>query len=169
MADRQVSPKQQRTLAANAAFFVLAATFAAPALAATSSRIPCSEAVEVTLNVTFESLFTKTVGHNVLAPSILGKSPIDEISVVSTTSVLVPRAEEAIRDAFAEADSATVNSPVTDLSNAVLVPPMAGTKPKAETTETEGDESVSGMNTKLPGISDDAMSRYKKQMFRRDI
>jgi hypothetical protein len=46
---------------------------------------------------------------------------------------------------------------------------MAGTKPKAETTETEGDESVSGMNTKLPGISDDAMLRYKKQMFRRDI
>jgi hypothetical protein len=169
MADRQVPPKQQGTFAANAAFFVLAAICTAPALAATSSRIPCSEAVEVTLNVAFETLFTETVGHNVPAPSILGGSSIDEISVVSSISVLVPRAEEAIRDAFAEIDSATVNSPATGLSNAALAPPMAGTEPKAETTEAEEDETVSGMNTKLPGISDDAMSRYKKQMFRRDI
>jgi len=169
MADRQVSPKQQRTLAANAAFFVLAAIFAAPALAATSSRIPCSEAVEVTLNVAFETLVTETVGHNVPAPSILGESSIDETSVVLSTSVLAPRAEEAIRDAFAESDSATVDSPVTVLADAALAPPMAGAKPKAETTEGDEDEAVSGMNTILPGISDDAMSRYKKQMFRRDI
>ena len=169
MADRQGSPKQQGTLAANAALFVLAAIFAAPALAATSSRIPCSEAVEVTLKVAFESLITETVGHNVPAPSILGESSIDENSAVSSISVLVPRAEEAIREAFAESDSAMVNSPVTDLSNAALTPPMAGTEPKAETTKAEEDGTVSGMNTKLPGISDDAMSRYKKQMFRRDI
>jgi hypothetical protein len=169
MADRHISPKQHRTLAANAALFVVAAIVAAPALAATSSRIPCSEAVEVTLNIAVASLITETVGHNIPAPSITGESSIDEISVVSSTSLLVPRAEEAIRDAFAESDSATVDSPVTELSNAVLSPPMAGTESKAETAETDDNETAPGMNTKLPGISDDAMLRYKKQMFRRDI
>jgi len=169
MADRQVSPKQNRTLAANAAFVVLTAIFALPALAATSSRIPCSEAVEVTLSVAFETLISGTFSHKVPAPSILDESSIDEVSVVSPISVLAPRAEEAIRDVFAEIDSATVYSPVTDLSNTALAPPMAGAEPKAETIEAEDDESVSGINTKLPGISDNALSHFKKQMFRRDI
>ena len=168
MADRQVSPKQRRKLAADAAFFVLATIVATPALAATSSRIPCSEAVEVTLNVAVASLITENVGHTVPAASITGESSIVEISTISSTSLLAPRAEEAIRDAFAESDSATIDSPVAELPNAAL-PPMAGTESKAETTEANDDETVSGMNTKLPGISDDAMLRYKKQMFRRDI
>ena len=169
MADRQVSPKQHRTLAASAAVFVLAAIVAAPALAATSSRIPCSKAFEVTLNTAVASLITETVGHNIPAPTITGESPIDEISVVSSTSLLAPRAEEAIRDAFAESDSATMDSPVTELPNTAQAPPMVGTESKAETTEADEGKTVSGMNTKLPGISDDAMLRYKKQMFRRDI
>jgi len=169
MADRQVSPKQHRILAANAAFVVLAAIFAVQALAATSSRIPCSEAAEVTLSVAFETLISETFSHKVPAPSILGESLIDEISIVSPISVLAPRAAEAIRDAFAEIDIATANSPVADPSNGALAPPVAGAEPKTETSEAEEDETVSGMNAKLPGFSDDAMLRYKKRMFRRDI
>jgi hypothetical protein len=83
--------------------------------------------------------------------------------------LLAPRAEEAIREAFKEVDSATLHSSDTDLSDAALTPPMAGAESKAETVEAENKGVVSGMNTKLPGVSDDAMSRYKKQMFRRDI
>jgi len=162
MTDRQIPPKQRNSVAAGAAFFVLVAIFASPALAATSSQIPCGDSVEVTLTVAIESLITETVGHNVPAPLIIRESSEDGFSVVSTTSLLAPRAEEAIRDAFAESDSAA-----NSLSG--LNPPMAGTESKSESADDDDDESVSRMNTKLPGVSDVAMSRYKKQMFRRDI
>ena len=167
MASRQ-SP-HQRTLAASAALFVLAAIFAAPALAATSSRIPCSEAVEATLNVAVNTLITETVGHNSPAPSIIDETGLDESSVISSASLLAPRAEEAIREAFEEIDSAELGSSNTALPDAKLRLPIVGTESKAESTQTDDKEVVSGMNTKLPGISDEDMTRYKKQMFRRDI
>ena len=168
MAKRQ-SSTQQRTLAANAALFVLAAIFAAPALAATSSRIPCSEIPEATLDVAVNALITETVAHNIPAPSIIDKSAIDDISVVSSRNLLAPRAEEAIREAFEEIDSARIKSSDAGLSESLMTAPIAGSESKAEATETQDKEVVSGMNTKLPGVSDVAMLRYKKQMFRRDI
>jgi hypothetical protein len=82
---------------------------------------------------------------------------------------LAPRAEAAIRDAFEESDRFSIDSPDVNASRAVLAPPMAGMDSKADTTDDNGEEPVSGMNTKLPGVSDDLSSRYKKQMFRRDI
>jgi len=169
MADRQIPPNKQNSVAANAAFFVLAAIFATPALAATSSRIPCSEAVEVTLTVAVETLITETAGHNVPAPPVVSESSKDQVSVVSTTSLLAPRAAEAIRDAFAESDNAAIGSQSTDLSKSALNPPMAGTESKSEAADADDENSVSRMKTKLPGVSDAALSRYKKQMFRRDI
>jgi hypothetical protein len=169
MADRQIPPNPQNPVVANAAMFILVAIFTAPALAATSSQIPCSESVQITLDVAVESLIAETVGHNVPAPSIIRKSSKDEVTVVSTTSFLVPRAEEAIRDAFAESDSAALARSSSVLSKSALNPPMAGTKSKAETDEGDDEDTVSRMNTRLPGVSDAAMSRYKKQMFRRDI
>lgn len=162
MTDRQISPNQQNSVAANTAVFVFVAILASPALAATSSQIPCSDSVEVTLTVAVESLITETVGHNVPAPSIIRESSQDGVAVVSTFSLLAPRAEEAIRDAFAEIDSATN-------SWSGLNPPMAGTESKSESADDDDDDSVSRMNTRLPGVSDAAMSRYKKQMFRKDI
>jgi hypothetical protein len=169
MADRETSAKQHRTITANAAFFVLTAVFAVPALAATSGRIPCSEGVEATLTVTANSLITQTVGHNIPKPTVIKESSIGDISIVSSTSLLAPRAEEAIREAFEEVDSARAHSSDTDLSEAVLTAPMAGTESKSDTTDVQNKAVISGMNTKLPGVSDDAMLRYKKQMFRRDI
>lgn len=169
MTDRQIPPTQQNSVAAETAFLVLVAIFASPALAATGSQIPCSDSSEVTLTVAVESLITETVGHNVPAPSIIREPSEDGVAVVLPTSLLTPRAEEAIRDAFAESDSAAINPQSTDLSKSGLNPPMAGTESKSESVDDDDDESVSRMNTKLPGVSDAAMSRYKKQMFRQDI
>jgi hypothetical protein len=169
MANRQVSPNKQNTLAANTALFVLAAICAAPALAATSSRIPCSDAPEITLSVAVETLIAETVGHSISAPPIVSESSIDEIQVVSTASLLVPRAEEAIRDAFAESDSALGKSQAAGQTKAVSAPPVALTKSKTESADADDGKLNSPMTTKLPGVSDAAMSRYKKQMFRQDI
>lgn len=170
MADRHTLPKRQKTFAANAAFFVMAAIFAVPALAATSSRIPCSEADVATLNVPVNTLITTIVSHDFPAIATMDDAARDEIETVSSASLLAPRAEAAIRDAFKEIDSAAIEPSDAELAKAVLRRSMAGTDSTVETTDDDDrQEPVSGMNTKLPGISDDASSRYKKQMFRRDI
>jgi len=169
MADRQLTPKLDKTLASKAAMLMLAALCAAPTLAASSSRIPCNEAVEATLTVPANALRTAVVSRDIPVPSIDEDTTIDEIEVVSSTNLLAPRAAAAIRDAFADSDNAEVKSSDALLSRTVLRPPMAGTKSDVETQDEKREEPDSGMNTKLPGISDEALSRYKKQMYRRDI
>ena len=170
MADRHSTPKQQKTFAANAAFFVMAAMFAAPALAATKSQVPCSDATAADLEIPVQVLITEVVNHDMPVSSIKTDTSIDDIESVSSTSILAPRAEAAIRNAFEESDSASSDSSGLDLTNALLTPPMVGTDTKTESTDDEKQaESESGMNTKLPGVSDDDSSRYKKQMYRRDI
>lgn len=169
MADRQTAPTQGKTLAATAALFVLAAIVAAPALAKTSSRIPCSEPVEAVLDAPVSALITATVSQDASAPTSKDEPSIDPIKVVASTNLLAPRAEAAIRDAFEESDPTSIDSPHADVSRALLAPPMAGRKSTAETNDDNGEEPDPGMNTKLPGVSDELFSRYKKQMFRRDI
>jgi hypothetical protein len=169
MADWQTAPTQGKTLAAKTALFVLAAIVAAPALATTSSRIPCSETIEAALNVPVTALITASVSHDVPTTSSKEEPSINEITVVASTSLLAPRAEAAIRDAFEESDRTSIDSPDADISSTVLAPPMAGTESKPEASDDNGENPVSGMNTMLPGVSDDLSSRYKKQMFRRDI
>jgi hypothetical protein len=169
MADRQITPNLDKTLASKAAVLMLAALCAAPTLAASGSRIPCSEAVEATLSVPVNALITESISHDLPPPAINDDTSIDEIEVVSSTNLLAPRAEAAIRDAFAESDNTGVRSSDTVLTRTLLLPPMAGTKSDTKTRDEKSEESDSGMNTKLPGISDEALSRYKKQMYRRDI
>jgi hypothetical protein len=170
MADRHSTPKQQTTFAANAALFVIVAMFAAPALATTKSLVPCSDATAVDLEIPAQVLITEVVNHDIPVSSIKTDTSIDDIESVSSTSFLVPRAEAAIRNAFEQSDSASSNSSVLNQTNALLTPPMAGTDTKTESTDDEKQQvPESGMNTKLHGVSDDDSSRFKKQMYRRDI
>ncbi len=154
MANRHNTPYQLKTVALS----LMAAIFCAPALAATSSRIPCNEVAVANLEIPVRSLVTQLTSNDVPA---------------SSTSLLVPRAEAAIREAFKEGDSA-LESPATNLTKATLAPPMAGTEAKPIATSGDDDDNssvgpVREMNARLPGVSDDTLSRYKKQMYRRDI
>ncbi len=137
------TPKQQKTFAASAAVLVAAAILGAPSLAATSHSIPCSEISEATLEVSANALIAETVSHELPTLPANSETPVDDIESISSASLLVPRAEAAIRDAFKESERSKET--------------LSQTVP------------VSDMNTKLPGVSDAASSRYKKQMFRRDI
>ncbi len=159
MFDRRRKPKQQNTFAASAALIVLAGICAAPALAATSTRIDCpDQATKATLDVPVHILTTELVSNSIPAEAHANDKTIvelEDIETASSNSLLAPRAAAAIRDAFR-------------LSN---TPPMAGTDSKPEPV-TDDDKSVlpeSGLNTELPGVSDEDFSRYKKQMYRRDI
>lgn len=179
MAHRQSTPKQQRTFAANAAFLVTAAILSAPAFAATSYSIPCSDISEANLEVTEKALVAEEVSHDVpvvaaMAPTP-GNVPVEDIESVSSASLLAPRAEAAIRDAFKESDrsSELQLSALRDgrFADSELARPISGAKSKSHTTVNSDAQilPIRDMNTKLPGVSDVASSRYKKQMFRRDI
>jgi hypothetical protein len=170
MADRHSLPERQSSIAANAALIVIVAIFTGPALAFTStaSQIPCPDAPDATLEVPAEALVAKVVSHNIPVSDIISG---EKFELASSESLLVPRAAAAVRNAFEETDSADSDVPDATLTNAVLTPPMAGTESKQDSDSDSdvGPQSDSGMNTKLPGISDDDSSRYKKQMYRRDI
>jgi hypothetical protein len=162
MFDRQNTSELKNSFAAATALLVVAGVLATPALAATSDPLPCKEATEATLHVHVNTLTTEVVSHN-LPPATISKKSSLEASVLqktevsSSSSLLVPRAEAAIRDVFDDSDELTISS--------------ASTKSQPEPiTEDDGrQESDIGMNPKLPGISDDDLARYKKQMYRRDI
>ena len=168
MVDRRSTPERQSSFAANAALVVTAAIFTVPALASTAIHIPCTDVPDATLEIPAEALVAKVVNHNIPVSNIISG---EEIGVASSESLLVPRAAAAVRDAFRETDSADSDVADATLTNAVLTPPMAGTKSKqnSDNDSDAGPQSDSVMNTKLPGISDDDFSRYKKQMYRRDI
>lgn len=176
MAHRPSTPKQQRTFAANAAFLVTAAVLSAPAFAATSRSIPCDDIPEATLEVPAKALVAEAISHDMPVAATLASVPGDvvgNIESIPSASLLAPRAEAAIRDAFedSEAVSELQSSEDTEFSDSILTGPVVGTKSKSHTTvnSDSGTLPVGEMNTKLPGVSDVASSRYKKQMFRRDI
>jgi hypothetical protein len=168
MAHRRSTPKQQKTFAANAAFLLTAAILSAPAFAATTSSIPCADVSEATLEVSASALVAVRVNHDVPANS---DTPVDDIETVSSASLLAPRAEAAIRDAFKESVRVSSDSEEPMFRNSALAQPMvgAGSKPHTVINSNTGTAPAREMNTKLPGVSDVASSRYKKQMFRRDI
>ncbi len=150
-----------------AAMLVVTGILAAPALATTSQPLPCKDASEVTLHVHIEALTTEVVSHNVPRQSVDKNAGLEEVSASSASDLLAPRAEAAIRDAFEDSEEASLTSTIT----VPVAAPMAGaeTKTDAAAEEDDQDDRKIEMTTKLPGISDDDLSRYRKQMYRRDI
>lgn len=143
MFGRRYKTNQRNNFAAGAAFFVMAGIYTAPALAATSARIGCpEEATKATLDVPAHLLTTNLVSH-------------DKVEIAPASSLLAPRASAAIRNAFISSHT----------------PPLVGADAKP-VSASEDDESTmpdSRMNTELPGVSDEDLARFRKQMYRRDI
>lgn len=151
----------QRNIAAALAMGVV---LAGPVNAANPVRSNCSEAGQANLHIQVSALVASPVSYS----GTEGTSTAP-VSVDSADNLLAPRAEAAIRDAFSDEDSKEgINA---NLIKAALAAPVAGTKMKAVTKPDEAQMDVANqsMNAKLPGVSDDDLSRYKKQMYRRDI
>jgi len=158
MADRRTQPQQQSSIVASAAFFLMIA-MVDMALAASDKQIPCPNATHAAeLDVSLQSLITHFASNDISGPS---------------TSLLAPLAEAAIREAFNEAESA-LEMPATNFIKAAVSPTLV--EAEASPVVSPGNENstssagpVPDMNARLPGVSDEALSRYKKQMYRRDI
>jgi hypothetical protein len=171
MFDRRKPSEAHNTLAAAAALLVVTGILSTPALAAKSSLLPCREASEATLHVHVNELTTEVVSHTA-SKSVLGEDvSLEDVKVVSSINLLAPRAEAAIKDAFEESIKLSSSSIKANLNQSSLTDPMAGAESQTETAPEDDvqDEADIGMNTKLPGVSDDDLSRFKKQMYRRDI
>jgi len=157
MIDRRKSSELQNAFAA--ALLVVTGIIAAPALAATSYPLPCKDASEVTLHVHIDALSTELLSHDLARDSVEKSTRLNQVSVTSASGLLAPRAEAAIREAF------------EDSEELILTAPMTGAKIEVEAAVEEDnlDDTAIEMTTKLPGISDDDLSRFRKQMYRRDI
>ena len=150
MFDRRSTARQQNTFAARAALLLFAGILTVPALAATTAQLPCLDATDATLEVPVQVLATEFVNNTIAAalnPNDETISEIEDMEFASSSSLLAPQAEAAIRNAFQISD--TKAEPVTD--------------------DEEREEPNLELNSKLPGISDDDFLQYKKLMYRRDI
>lgn len=141
MAARQSKPEQGNLFAAGGAILLLAAWHADPASA--NSAPLCDDVATLAFEVPAEQLQVDAVSHEVDAQ---GTETLNtEIEVISPDHYLAPRVEAALRRVFED-----IATPVAD-----------GDKPATE----EPPE----MNTRVPGLSDEELARYKRLMYRVDI
>ena len=137
--------------AASAALLVLLGTLAPPANAASTAQLPCPASDAATLNVQVDQLAATLVSLNTAAAAVTDDDT-DDSNISTSQHLLAPLAEAAIKDAFERSEAVVTSS-----------------KPDVSAEDHKETNSDSDMNTRLPGISDAEFSRYKKQMYRRDI
>lgn len=175
MAPQQLRPTPTRSIAVRTASVALLVCFSLPALAKTPKAIPCPDADKADLSTPAIDLSTKTVNHET------SMTALDEIAAntfedsIAPSKFLSPRAEDAIRAAFAVEDETRhiINQPeplLAPIGRSAPIVSSEKTSKGAERQVTPAELSNGReMHTVLPGVSDDDFSRYKKQMFRRDI
>ncbi len=148
MANGQPMQRAHRNFAASAAFLLLATWYALPAMASNEVAASLTDKTEA-----FAERESKSQTQ-FLPPRFLA-----------------PRAEAAIRKAFAVAQGVPDASRDSKSPQAAAVPPLAEADSSADATGADDsrDFSSPGMNTRLPGVSEKDLLLYKKQMYRRDI
>lgn len=172
MAQDRLTFVRRNALAASAAALLLSAGHSVPAIAASTNRVDCPATEQANLAVPANELAAQLVNHEPSVVIIDEEAPESNEQFLSLTQLLTPLAEAAIREAFKELDA-----PETLSSLPVMMPvnSVSGPLADADTASEDDEEAVeetrndSGMNTKLPGVSETEFSRFQKQMFRRDI
>ncbi len=114
---------------------------AGPAVGAAPQHVLCSEADNPDLDIHVEALAVEIINHEA-SDTELAAETAEGKDILIRARTLEPLAEAAIRDAF-EAE---------------------------EETEAQPEEPEPALiNARLPGVSDDRLIHFRKQMFRRDI
>ena len=170
MAPQQSKSNQRRNRVAKLALAAFAVCQCAPLLAATPNSILCDDTGEAALDFVFPELSTQVVDHDISMTTLDEIAAAAEKMEMSPARLLAPRAEAAIRNAFGFDDEFPSQHESADYDPQRSMLPIAGTdRPvNSERNESRTDKPL-GLTTRLPGISDDDLSRYKKQMYRRDI
>lgn len=171
MTDRHSRPCTAKSLVAKAAVFASAVLLGAPALASNISDKDCPKSEQATLSVAVTELNANTVSHDVALIPEVKTEAFHSLDPVHKTGLLVPRAEAAIREAFDESEPLATEAVDVDLIKTVLRAPMAGTESESESgvATDVSHEPQPEMKTQLPGVTENDLSNFKKEMFRRDI
>ena len=150
MARRQSTPTQGKRFAAGAAILLMAAWHAGPALASANSADNCDDASNPSFEISGSQLEAINVSHEIDASSAEITKSNNDAGKLSPAFYLPPKAEAELRKAFEKSTTPIADSPV------------------AETPQAEGDEQPA-IEARVPGVSDNDLARYKRQMYRRDI
>ena len=150
MAGRQLTPTQCNSFAAGAAILLMGAWNAGPAFASANSPEICDDASTSSFEISGSQLEAINVNHEIDANGVeITKSNNDD-DALSPRHYLSPRAEGTLRKVLVE-----TTTPVAEV-------PIAET-PLADDVERPA------VKTRVPGVSDNDLVRYKRQMYRRDI
>lgn len=153
MTGRRVTPQQGNAFAANAVTLLLAAWFATPVIAAPNVDIGCDDLADATLEISVHRLNAEIVNHDLDAADGDKLDAETESEGFSPADHLTPRAAATLRKAFDES-----------------APPLIEVAPASDegvddATRAERPE----MNTRVPGVTDSELARYRRQMYRIDI
>lgn len=133
---------KQGNIAGFTACLALAAWIASPALAAPAHDTLCDKTHDATLEVAENQLTATPVSHDVEQDA-----SADKVDVLSDDHLLKSSVEAIVREVFADGEDEA---------------------DPAEAVQTDADDPVI-MNTRVPGVSDDELARFKRQMYRKDI
>lgn len=148
-------------LAATAAGIALVAAWTTPAFAATSPTTLCEQLSKATLEVPDIALKSRLASHGAEAGE---ESPIADVEALSPQHLLAPGVEAALSKVFEEE---LANPEVSADSTSA---PLAETQPDPDTLDRPLPEAkTTPMNTRVPGVSDDDLVNFKRQMYRKDI
>lgn len=141
MAGRQATPRQGKAYGASALLVVLvSAWYAGPAIASSNTFPVCDDVNDVNLEIPVKELQVAITSNKVEADEVDIVESDTEPDTFSTTENPGPDHEAILHEVFEE----------------------------TTTRFSESDE-WPAMNARVPGLSDDELARYKRQMYRTDI
>ena len=130
-----------------AAAALLLSAWSLTASAASGYQALCPDTDSATLEISDTELNANTTARDGLPESSVGDDTGDALGA---SQLLQPGPKAALSEAFTDTEATTVSG-----VDEVVSPQVS-------------DDAVH-MNTRVPGVADDELTRYKRQMFRRDI
>lgn len=141
MAGRQATPRQGKAYAVSALLAVLvSAWYAGPAIASSNTLPACDDVNDASLEIPVKELQVAVTGNKVEADEVDAVESATEPDTLSTTRNPGSDHDAILHEVFEE----------------------------TTTRFSESDE-WPAMNARVPGLSDDELARYKRQMYRTDI
>ena len=135
------------TQGSNAAALLLAALMAAPAFAASEIDSQCDQVAGPSLDIPLHEFNAEIVSHEVEADTS------ENDAADTPAQYLAPQVEATLRRAFEDPVRPLVEPAPENEEDAIV--------------ESTGEDRV--MKTRVPGVTDTELERYRRQMYRIDI
>ncbi|MGB5490172.1 MAG: hypothetical protein WBM76_05030 [Woeseiaceae bacterium] len=148
MSGRYLTPSPGKTIAILAAGALLATWQAT--LASTDLQSARDDAASSSLEIPTDQLLVANIGHEFDATTIVVEQAEESKDDIGATKILGPSAEAALRQVFDDSADASADEP-----------------DEQESAIDRGDQPL--IKARVPGVSEDDLARYKRQMYRRDI